>query len=609
MSWPNPAISTTTTEPDARLVNQDVDVGSNREDAPPGVVPFPVINPQPFHGLDWDAWWGDWTIPVSVAAGAPDTTRYLNVFADFSEDGSFWVPGAGPWCSNDWILRNRRVLNPPGTTVNYTFRSLWWPAWAARVKCRNIWTRQILSRDSLVWGDWRSVGTDHGETEDHVFHRPRPDTPPPDSIKRISSWVPRKVIVPPGGGMFKIKVHNRSRSDVWLHSINFTIHCPDPVVFNIPAMPIKLKRCQPVWIPIGVNWVNPGYENKHCYVEFELRTCFDSVPPGGVPRDWNGLPMTQFIWRDSVATSIPDSIGDEKLAGQTMQFGVTTDCFTAPPDSARCDAYNLPGGATFTPDTGHQVPLVGQFTWTPDFNSTGLYTVLFVSRTFFHDSTAGFIEVVDTLPVEIFGRNRLAYPVAYGDGGDTIGRPGDTVHMSFRVANYGDTVDSYSYQLSGPSGWDINPGSFGLTLSDLQDTIVEVTAVIAQGASPALYPVVVSAGSQGDGRLTSVDTAWVYVSAPGINEEGRPRNGPRFGLTVEPNPSRGAPDIHYSLVEDCKASMKLYDITGTLVRRLVDSYVRAGSYTTRVSLKLPRGVYVLRLQAAGSVATRMLVVD
>ena len=30
MSWPNPAISTTTTEPDARLVNQDVDVGSNR---------------------------------------------------------------------------------------------------------------------------------------------------------------------------------------------------------------------------------------------------------------------------------------------------------------------------------------------------------------------------------------------------------------------------------------------------------------------------------------------------------------------------------------------------------------------------------------------------
>jgi endo-1,4-beta-xylanase len=57
-------------------------------------------------------------------------------------------------------------------------------------------------------------------------------------------------------------------------------------------------------------------------------------------------------------------------------------------------------------------------------------------------------------------------------------------------------------------------------------------------------------------------------------------------------------------------SLKLYDVTGKLVKTLVQGYTTVGSHTTGISAeKLASGIYLLKYESAGEHATQKLIVQ
>ncbi|MBM3330473.1 T9SS type A sorting domain-containing protein [candidate division WOR-3 bacterium] len=82
--------------------------------------------------------------------------------------------------------------------------------------------------------------------------------------------------------------------------------------------------------------------------------------------------------------------------------------------------------------------------------------------------------------------------------------------------------------------------------------------------------------------------------------------GRRMGLSITPNPTRGAVSVSWSLPANSAADVSVYDITGTHVYSA--SEIRASSF--RLGLRsLPSGVYLLRLESGRSSATRKLVIE
>lgn len=70
------------------------------------------------------------------------------------------------------------------------------------------------------------------------------------------------------------------------------------------------------------------------------------------------------------------------------------------------------------------------------------------------------------------------------------------------------------------------------------------------------------------------------------------------GLRIAPNPAAGYAAIAYSVPKTGDVSLKLYDVTGKLVRTLVNGYHLAGVASLIVDCSsLPEGAYQLVLRA------------
>ncbi len=84
-----------------------------------------------------------------------------------------------------------------------------------------------------------------------------------------------------------------------------------------------------------------------------------------------------------------------------------------------------------------------------------------------------------------------------------------------------------------------------------------------------------------------------------------------LGLAVRPNPFRRAATVVFSLPMAGQASLKLYDVGGRLVATLASGMMAAGSHRVNVERGglLVSGVYLLRLEAAGTKTTRKLVLE
>jgi len=98
--------------------------------------------------------------------------------------------------------------------------------------------------------------------------------------------------------------------------------------------------------------------------------------------------------------------------------------------------------------------------------------------------------------------------------------------------------------------------------------------------------------------------------APGgvMSEASAPQRA--ASLLVTPNPARSGATIRYTLPRTGRASLKLFDVTGSLVATLFDASVPAGEHTSRVNAAgLARGIYLVKLEADGFKVTRKLILE
>ena len=84
-----------------------------------------------------------------------------------------------------------------------------------------------------------------------------------------------------------------------------------------------------------------------------------------------------------------------------------------------------------------------------------------------------------------------------------------------------------------------------------------------------------------------------------------------YHLSIAPNPFHGATHISYSLPRAGNVSVKLCDVTGTLVTVLANGYSEAGvNHTIAVDAsKLARGIYILKLASDSYNTTAKLILQ
>jgi hypothetical protein len=85
---------------------------------------------------------------------------------------------------------------------------------------------------------------------------------------------------------------------------------------------------------------------------------------------------------------------------------------------------------------------------------------------------------------------------------------------------------------------------------------------------------------------------------------------PKFALNIAPNPFTSLAQVSYSLPVAGDVSLKLYDVTGKLVKTLVGGRTTAGSHTTGISAgKLANGIYVLKYENESRTLTSKLIIE
>jgi xylan 1,4-beta-xylosidase len=73
-----------------------------------------------------------------------------------------------------------------------------------------------------------------------------------------------------------------------------------------------------------------------------------------------------------------------------------------------------------------------------------------------------------------------------------------------------------------------------------------------------------------------------------------------------PNPFNPSTTIHYSLANDSKVSIIVYDILGRKVTTLVDDYSKAGNYTVEWNPNVASGIYLYRMVTNDFIQTRKM---
>ncbi|MBD3278080.1 MAG: T9SS type A sorting domain-containing protein, partial [Candidatus Aegiribacteria sp.] len=77
------------------------------------------------------------------------------------------------------------------------------------------------------------------------------------------------------------------------------------------------------------------------------------------------------------------------------------------------------------------------------------------------------------------------------------------------------------------------------------------------------------------------------------------------------NPVSGSTSIGFSIPEEGRVSLRVFDLAGRMVQELTDDHFTRGSHSVDwTASQLPSGLYVLRLEtAAGSFSRKCMVID
>jgi hypothetical protein len=118
-------------------------------------------------------------------------------------------------------------------------------------------------------------------------------------------------------------------------------------------------------------------------------------------------------------------------------------------------------------------------------------------------------------------------------------------------------------------------------------------------------------------KIIAYGPGWQYdetdgvfsITSTGINEIDSHSLTMTLGVSINPNPVKSFSVIRYSLPVDGKVSLQLYDISGKLVKTLVNESKKSGIYNVPLNTKmLLAGVYFLFLQIQDKRIVERLVV-
>lgn len=134
--------------------------------------------------------------------------------------------------------------------------------------------------------------------------------------------------------------------------------------------------------------------------------------------------------------------------------------------------------------------------------------------------------------------------------------------------------------------------------------------------SSAYGPSVTRNISNGDAVIAWTDyfssnySIWMDAESwTGIEEGTDTKPLAKLALNVNPNPTRGASRLAYTVNRDGHVRIAVYDASGRLVTNLFNGDKKAGTYTASLNVNLPGGVYFVRMDTpTGSVSNTMTVV-
>jgi hypothetical protein len=200
-----------------------------------------------------------------------------------------------------------------------------------------------------------------------------------------------------------------------------------------------------------------------------------------------------------------------------------------------------------------------------------------------------------------------------GEGGDGIPSPGEGLRLVVRVRNDG-PVAATNLKLT-------------LTADAPDITVFDGTALLAD------VPPGSSRQNTGDPFVFAIDeaatdslvTLWVHMGRRSNTSQGALRldvhlappagpEGAKFLLSpCRPNPFRDATNLSFNMPRNGRAVVRIYDVSGRLVRTVDDSYREAGPHqvlwdgSSSGGDPVASGVYFVRLEVAGDSRTRKVV--
>ncbi len=162
---------------------------------------------------------------------------------------------------------------------------------------------------------------------------------------------------------------------------------------------------------------------------------------------------------------------------------------------------------------------------------------------------------------------------------------GDNDDIRYKEAHY----DDFSY-----SGW---TGSMPISAAgDISDVSSPASAVL--DTQPC-----VCWKTYAPGWKLMFDALWLQT---GVEEE---PDIPTDPIALAPNPSNGIATLSYSVEKEGNVRISLHDVTGRLIKSLLNENKRAGIYSLHVNNKdLPSGIYFLHVSSPDGVYTRSMTV-
>ena len=200
-----------------------------------------------------------------------------------------------------------------------------------------------------------------------------------------------------------------------------------------------------------------------------------------------------------------------------------------------------------------------------------------------------------------------------GEGGDGVLSPGEGVRLVVRLRNDGpvaatdlkltltaDTPDITVFDGTTVLA-DVPPGS------SRQNTGDPFVFAIDEAATDSLVTLWVHPGQRSNASQGALHLD-VHLAPPGGPE------GAKFLLSpCRPNPFRNATNLSFNMQQDGRAVVRIYDVSGRLVRTVDDSYREAGPHqvlwdgSSDSGDAVANGVYFVRLEVAGDSRTRKAV--